>query len=299
MGVADRGKDSLSWIYAGMAVRVAEHQGLHVSVPDQEEGPLRDQIMWALFLCEKSVFCQILHLARPRLTLAYLPPPARRHVHRSVVRPPVGRHGACPDASPYDHQLPPYHLSMRSTPPPSPLLETLLRHQRPGQGYLPQGRPEDRRPRRSLRRPARHGPRLPHLYARTSAPLRNRSIKQSFDVSTNPFQYSVFPSAEHLHRSDDPLLLYVDEDGPAEWTTIAAAYRKAIRALVELSTSWQLASAALLSIDNLARSGLSEDEEPEQKTMLALTSPVVEEAKGQAGRPLPVSFELGFEASSA
>lgn len=92
------------------------------------------------------------------------------------------------------------------------------------------------------------------------------------------------------------LLLYVDEEGPAERTTIAASYRKAIRALINLSTSWQLASAALLSFDHLARSCLSEDEGPEQKTMLALTSPVVEEAKRQAGRPLPVSYELDFEA---
>lgn len=157
-------------------------------------------------------------------------------------------------------------------------------------------RHDDRRPRQSLRRPARHGPRFPHLYVRTSAPSRSRSIRQSIDVSTDLFPSSISPSAKHLHRSDDPSSPLRRRGRTCGADDLAASYRKAIRALINLSTSWQLASAALLSFDNLARSCISEDEGPEQKMMLALTSPVVEEAKRQAGRPLPIPYELDFEA---
>lgn len=56
---ADRGQDSLSWIYAGMAVRIVQHLGLHV--PSSEAGvdeDVRASVLWSIFCNDKSVSTQ-------------------------------------------------------------------------------------------------------------------------------------------------------------------------------------------------------------------------------------------------
>lgn len=94
------------------------------------------------------------------------------------------------------------------------------------------------------------------------------------------------------------LLLYVDEEGPQQRATIATAYRKVVRGLVTLSSSWRIPLSALITIDFLARSCLTDAAQgAEHHPILAETAEIAREARSKAERPVQNpqgSFDLNL-----